>query len=247
MGTLGRGGGGAFSWYSGLLRGLRENDNRTLHCGAGRMRTVARHVVNTRHEFMLGLRGTSLSYVYKTCCQWRLVPCPHFYHLTDHLQQYLQQILINSFCCDIIVEVLYRSVSHNTLNFQFLRINVTLLHKFNIITDGIGHLYWENSCRCKLKPLCEGTRSHCWYRLFLCTSKLIFSVYFYGYTRWCPLWPKHVVYINNIELNKYVAIDVDILPSTLSPAASPLFYAVHYPVHCSSFSISVDFCKSFVG
>lgn len=66
-GTLGWGAGGggggergAFSWYSVLLRGLHENDNRTLHCGAGRMRIVARHVVNRRHEFMLGLRGTSL-------------------------------------------------------------------------------------------------------------------------------------------------------------------------------------------
>jgi len=56
----------AFSWYSVLLRGLLENDNRALHCGAGRLRIVARHVVNRRHEFMLGLRGASLQYVYKT-------------------------------------------------------------------------------------------------------------------------------------------------------------------------------------
>jgi len=52
--------------YSVLLRGWPENDNRILHCGAGRLRTVARHVVNRRHEFMLGLRGASLQYVYKT-------------------------------------------------------------------------------------------------------------------------------------------------------------------------------------
>jgi len=56
----------AFSWYFVLLRGWLENDNRILHCGAGCLRTVARHVVNRRHEFMLGLRGASLQYVYKT-------------------------------------------------------------------------------------------------------------------------------------------------------------------------------------
>lgn len=29
----------AFSWYAVLLRGLLENDNRALHCGAGRLHT----------------------------------------------------------------------------------------------------------------------------------------------------------------------------------------------------------------
>jgi hypothetical protein len=33
--------GEAFSWYAALLRGLHENDNRTQHCRAGRMRSTA--------------------------------------------------------------------------------------------------------------------------------------------------------------------------------------------------------------
>lgn len=131
--------------------------------------------------------------------------CLLFYRLINHLQYIANKFHFTLSVVILSGKVLYCiSVNNSTLNFHFLRINVTVLRKFNAFTNSTGRNHeirvfitrktlWRNEITLLIQSL-------------LYTIKIIFSVYLNIYVRWWPMWPTQDVHINTIDLQSCVVI-----------------------------------------